>query len=167
MNTIRSATAALAVLAAGVGTVAALTATDAASAGTASAGSGTRSTTFTLRSHQGTDTNIDLGQTGFSAGDQDYFTGTLTRGAKHVGRLVGNCATARVGASTADQLCEFTLHLGQAQITAIGSVSSTQSGPGTFVLPIVGGTGRYDSATGQIAVTATNGKTFPIAVSLH
>jgi hypothetical protein len=163
MNTIRSATAALAVLAAGVGTIAALTTTDAASAGTASA----RSTSFTLKSHQGTDTNVDLGDTGFSAGDQDYFTGALTRGGKHVGRLVGSCATARVGASTADQLCEFTLHLGKAQITAIGSVSSTQSGPGTFVLPIVGGTGRYDSAAGQIAVTATSGKTFPIAVSVR
>jgi D-alanyl-D-alanine carboxypeptidase len=164
MNTIRSATAVVAVLAAGVGTLAGLTAVDSASAGTPSAAA---SGSFTVRAHHGTDSSVDLGKTGFSAGDQDLFTGALTRHGKHVGRVVGTCTTVRVGRSTADQLCEFVLHLGAAQITATGSVSSTQHGPGTFALPVVGGTGRYRDAHGQIAVIATNGKSFPITVSLH
>ena len=164
MNTIRSTTAVVTFLVAGVGTVAGLSAVGSASAGTASAAG---AATFTLRAHHGTDASIDLGKADFSAGDQDLFTGELTRNGKHVGRLVGSCATARVGRSTADQLCEFVLRLGNAQITASGSVSSTQQGPGTFELPVVGGTGRYRGAAGQIAVTATSGKTFPITVSLR
>jgi hypothetical protein len=167
MNTIRSAAAVATVLAAGVGTIAALTATDAASAGTAQARSWVRSDTFTLHVHQSTDDNIDLGHTGFSAGDQDLFTARLTRSGMHAGRLVGSCTTVRVGKSTADQLCEFVLRLHHGQLTATGTVTSTQQGPGTFMLPIVGGTGRYHSAAGQITVTATSGDTFPIAVSLR
>ncbi|MFZ2015215.1 MAG: hypothetical protein WAV00_15460 [Nocardioides sp.] len=50
---------------------------------------------------------------------------------------------------------------------ASGTTRSGKSGPGTFALPILGGTGRYQTAAGQIAVTATNGKTFPIAISLR
>jgi hypothetical protein len=163
MNTIRSTTAVVTVLVAGVGTAAGLAVVGSASAGTAAGGADT----FTLRAHHGTDASIDLGKADFSAGDQDLFTGELTRNGKHVGRLVGSCVTARVGRSTADQLCEFVLRLGDAQITASGSVSSTPQGPGTFALPVVGGTGRYRNAAGQIAVAATSGKTFPITVSLR
>jgi hypothetical protein len=168
MNRTRTATTVLAVAAAAAGTAVAVSAVGTASAGTASAGTASaRPGSFTVQAHHGTDTNVDLGKHGFSAGDQDLFTGTLTRQGKHVGRLVGTCTTARVGAATADQLCEFVLHLGGAQITASGSVSSSPKGPGTFALPVTGGTGRYASASGQIAVTATNGKTFPITVSLR
>ena len=140
------------------------TAVGSASAGTTPAD---RAGSFTVRAHHGTDSSLDLGKAGFSAGDQDLFTGALTRNGKHAGRLVGSCTTVRVGRSTADQLCEFVLHLGRAQITASGSVSSTQRGPGTFALPVLGGTGRFQGAAGQIAVTATNGRTFPITVSLR
>jgi len=162
MHRTRTAATVLAVVAAAAGTAAAVSAAGIASAGTASR----TSDTFTIQTHHGSEANLDLGKTGFSAGDQDLFTGSLTRQGKHVGRLVGTCTTVRAGASTADQLCEFVLHLGNAQLTAAGTVSSTQQGPGTFALPILGGTGRYRSAAGQIAVTATNGKTFPITVSL-
>jgi hypothetical protein len=137
-----------------------------ATAGSATAGTPT-SGTFTVRAHHGADTNIDLGPKGFSAGDEDLFTGALTRHGKHVGRYVGNCTTARVS-STADQLCEFVLHLGKAQITAAGTVRSTEQGPGTFQLPVLGGTGRYQGADGQITVTATGGgSSFPMTISVH
>ncbi len=63
--------------------------------------------------------------------------------------------------------CAFDLHLARGQIMASGTTRSGKSGPGTFALPILGGTGRYQTAAGQIAVTATNGKTFPIAISLR
>jgi len=161
MNIIRSLVIGTTVVAAGAGATAVLAATGSASAGTASA-----SRSFTVNAHRGSDTNIDLGKTGFSAGDQDLFTGTLTRAGNRVGRFAGSCTTARVG-QTADQLCEFVLRLGKGQITASGTVRSGQSGPGTFALPILGGTGRYQGVGGQISVTATNGSSFPIQVSVR
>jgi allene oxide cyclase-like protein len=135
-------------------------------AGTASART-PESGTFTVRAHQGTDTNLDQGKPGFSAGDQDLFTGLLTRKGEHVGRVTGTCTTVSVGATAANQLCEFDLQFGSSQIATSGAVRAGQAGPGTFHLPIVGGTGRYRHARGQIAVTATNGSSFPITVSLR
>lgn len=167
MNTVRSTAVVATVLAAGAATITALAVSGSASAGTAHGTTATRAGAFTLHAHQGTDSSIDLGKTGFSAGDQDLFTGALTRGGQRAGRLVGNCTTAHVGKATADQLCEFVLRLSHGQVTAIGDVSSTQQGPGTFSLPIVGGTGRYRTAAGQITVSATNSRTFPITVALR
>lgn len=134
--------------------------------GPASARTGTAGHTFTVRVHHGNETNVDLGRSGFSAGDEDLVVARLTRDGRNVGRLVGNCTTVRV-ARTADQLCEFVLHLAGGQITASGTTRAGQSGPGTFALPILGGTGRYLGADGQLAVTATSGASFPIRVSLR
>jgi hypothetical protein len=164
MNTFRSLITGVTVVAAGAAAGATLATTGTASAGPADS---PRATSFTLRAHHGSDANIDLGVTGLSAGDQDLFTGSLSRNGAHAGRFAGTCTTVRAGKSTADQLCEFVLHLAHGQITAAGTVRSGRSGPGTFALPILGGTGRYDTAAGQIAVTATNGKAFPIAITLH
>jgi hypothetical protein len=169
MSSIRSVVTGVAVVAATAGTAAALAATGTASAGTAGsgqAGGATALRTFGVVVHHGSESDLDLGKTGFSAGDQDLFTGALTRHGKHVGRLVGSCTTARAGRSSADQLCQFVLRLGRSQINASGTVSAGKQGPGTFVLPIVGGSGRYRRANGQIAVTATSGATFPITVAL-
>jgi hypothetical protein len=162
MSTIRSLITGATVVAVAGGATAVLAATGTATAGTAASAS---SRSFTVRAHHGSDANIDLGTSGFSAGDEDLFTGRLTRNGTSVGRFVGSCTTARVG-SSADQLCEFVLRLGPAQLTASGTVRSGQSGPGTFLLPILGGTGRYQGAGGEIAVTATDGSSFPIKVSL-
>jgi hypothetical protein len=164
MNTFRSLITGATIVAMGAAAAATLATTGTASAGTAGS---PRAASFTLRAHHGSDANIDLGATGFSAGDQDLFTGSLSRNGAHAGRFVGTCTTARAGKTTADQLCEFALHLTHGQITAAGTVRSGRSGPGTFALPILGGTGRYDTASGQITVTATNGKTFPIAITLR
>jgi hypothetical protein len=162
MNTITTLITGAAVVAAGTGAAAVLGSTGAASAGTAAASAHT----FTVTARHGSESNIDLGASGFSAGDVDLFTGPLIRGGHRAGYMVGSCTTARV-AKTADQLCEFVLHLGAGQITASGTVRSGEGGPGTFQLPILGGTGRYATAAGQIGVTATNGRSFPIQVSLR
>ena len=161
MTRIRNLIAMATVVAAGGGAAAALATTGAASAGTPSSG------TFVVRAHHGSESNIDLGRHGFSPGDVDLFAGSLTSGGQAVGRFVGTCSPVTVSQKVADQLCEFVLHLGSAQIIASGTVRSGQAGPGTFSLPVLGGTGRYSGAGGQIAVTATNGKSFPITVSLH
>jgi hypothetical protein len=154
-------------LALGASAIAVATNAGPATAGTSQEPSTRSATTFTVHVHHGTDTSLDLGDTGFSAGDQDLFTGPLTRHGTHVGHLVGSCTTARAGKTSADQLCEFVLHLGKAQITTAGTVSSGQQGPSTFTLPILGGTGRYDTAKGQIAVTPSNRATFPVTITLR
>ena len=164
MNPFQSLIIGVTVVAAGAGAVATVAATGTASAGTADA---TRAASFTLRGDHRSETNLDLGKSGFSAGDQDLFTGSLTRNGTHVGAFVGTCTTARAGKTTADELCTFVLHLAHGQIMASGTTRSGKSGPGTFVLPILGGTKRYQTAAGQIAVTATQGNTFPIAVTLR
>jgi hypothetical protein len=162
MNTIRTLVTGVTVVAAAAGATAVLSTTGSASAGTAR--SSTRS--FTLVAHHGSDANIDLGRAGFSPGDEDLLVAPLTRGGKSVGRLVGNCTNVRV-AKTADQLCEFVFHLGGGQITASGTVRSGSSGPRDFVLPILGGTGRYVDAGGQISVTPSSRSNLPIQVSLR
>ena len=180
MNSIRSLITGATVVAAGAGAAAALAVTGSAAAGTATGtATGTAPATapgtatapsagsFTLRAHHGSDASLDLGAKGFSAGDQDLFAGPLTRKGHAAGRFVGTCTMARVGHKSADQLCEFVLHLAHGQITASGTVRAGQGGPGTFALAILGGTGRYRAAAGQIAVTPSNGASFPIAVDLR
>ncbi|HEY2879042.1 hypothetical protein [Nocardioides sp.] len=164
MFTFRTLITSVTAVAAGAGAAATLAATGTASAGTADS---QRATSFTVRGHHGSETNLDLGKSGFSAGDQDLFTGSLTHHGTHAGSFVGTCTTARVGKTSADQLCTFVLHLAHGQIMASGTTRSGKSGPGTFALPILGGTDRYQTAGGQIAVTATNGKTFPITITLR
>ncbi len=163
MRTIRTLITGITVVAAGAGTAAALATTGTASAGTATASA----KVFDLAAHQSHDSAIDLGANGFSAGDEDLAVATLTRGGNRVGRLVLSCTTAHVGKASADQLCEFVMSLRGGQITAAGTVRAGQSGPGTFSLPILGGTGRYQGAGGQISVTSTNGGTVPIQVTLR
>jgi hypothetical protein len=164
MFTFRSLITGVTVVAVGAGAAATLAATGTASAGTAGSA---RAASFTVRAHHSSVTSLDLGKSGFSAGDQDLFTGPLTQNRTHAGSYTGTCTTARVGRKSADQLCTFVLHLAHGQIMASGATRSGASGPGTFALPILGGTGRYQTAAGQIAVTPTNGKTFPIAVTLR
>lgn len=137
-----------------------LASTGSAAAGTPRAGS------FTVHLHQTSDTRVDLGTKGFSAGDQEVGAANITRNGRRIGWANMSCTTARVGQSSADEMCDYVLHLGAAQITAAGSVRAGQHGPGTFHMPIVGGTGRYRGAAGQLAITATSGSTLPITIQL-
>jgi hypothetical protein len=163
MSTIRTLITGVTVVAAGAAGAAALAATGTASAGAAAASA----RSFTVTAHQGSDSSVDLGDAGPSAGDEALFDAPVFRGGKHVGRLVGKCTTARVGAQSLDQLCEFVLRLPHGQITASGTVRAGQSGPGSFALPILGGTGHYQGVGGQITVTAGSGRNIPIGVSLR
>ena len=161
MNRIRTgAVVSAAVLTAAAG-VAAVAGSSAANAGTSTAPS-----SFSARVYPGSEKHLDLGPSGFSAGDQDLFTGNIVRAGKRVGHVVGSCTTVRVGSTSAVQLCEWVLRLAHGQITATGSVRSGQHGPGTYALPIVGGTGIYDRAAGQLEITSTNGS-IPITVDLR
>jgi hypothetical protein len=52
------------------------------------------------------------------------------------------------------------------QITSSGLVRSTPAGPGTFFLAITGGTGAYQTAHGQVKITATSTNEVPITLYL-
>lgn len=160
MTTKRSIVTAVAIASAAVGTAVVLTLPSNASAGVPSSG------TFTVQAHQGSQANLDLGRHGMSAGDESLFTGGLSRHGTDVGLMVGECRTVRVGPRRAVELCDYDLRFGGAQLMASGSVAAGHGGPGTFTVPITGGTGRYLGAAGQLAITATNGPTVPITVQL-
>jgi hypothetical protein len=150
----------LAIAGAAAGVAVALALPGSASAGVPATG------TFTVRVHQGAEAHLDLGRSGMSAGDQDLFTGSLTRNGKRVGSMAGSCQAVRFGARSAVQLCEFDLRFGSSQIATRGTVVAGRNGPGTFTLPITGGTGKYLAATGQVTATASNDATLPITVQL-
>jgi hypothetical protein len=150
----------------GLGAAVLVVAGGAAAAPYAMASATTSATHFTVYAHAGTDRSIDVGRSGFSAGDYEVDSGRLGMGGQTVGYHDGDCVTVRVGASSADQLCTFTLHLRRGQLVASGVVRSGQQGPGTFALPITGGTGRFAGAGGTLTITAGNGPTIPMTVDL-
>lgn len=161
MNRIRtSAITIAAFLTVGAGASAGIAAISPASAETATP------SPFSVRVYPGSEKSLDLGKPGFSAGDQELFTGTIVRGGKHIGRMVGSCTAVRVGTTTADQLCAWVLRFADGQISASGLVVSSQQGPGTFALPIVGGTGRYTTAAGQLKITSSE-DSIPVSIDLR
>jgi hypothetical protein len=160
MSSKRSIVAGLALAGLSTGATVALALPGSATAGTPTTG------TFTVRAHQRSAAHLDLGRTGVSAGDEDLISGVLTRDGAQVGSLAGTCQAVRYRQHGAVQLCEFDLRFGTAQLTSSGMVVAGRNGPGTFTMPITGGTGRYLGAAGQLAVTATSGAALPITVTL-
>lgn len=122
---------------------------------------------FTVTAHGLSQKTVDVGHHGFSAGDYDVHSDRLTRGGAAAGWMAGTCLTTRVTRSHADQICDLELHLPQGQIVARGTVRSGAHGPGSFVLAIAGGTGKFDDATGSLSLAPTNGKTLPVTVNVR
>jgi hypothetical protein len=114
----------------------------------------------------GQETNIDLGKKGFSQGDQEIVALTLFRDGKRVGEAGNLCQFVRVTKASATDLCQVDMFLPQGQLTAHGLVTSTPAGPGTFSLAITGGTGAYQTAHGQVKITATSTSEVPITLYL-
>src|SRR4051794_30667581 len=106
-----------------VASAATAVATAVATAGAASAGTPS-SGTFTVHAYHLSDSQIDLGKPGYSVGDQDLGADRLMRHGKRVGWMAVSCTTTRLGKTSEDQLCQFVLHLGTAQLTSAGAVRS-------------------------------------------
>jgi hypothetical protein len=102
---------------------------------------------------------VDLGDPGFSLGDQDVFTDDLLtkRRGKTVGFDGGVCSVVRVAdASTQSGTlqCLVTYSLKQGQITTQGLVRVANGAlEGTQIAAVTGGTRRFRNATGESAVT--------------
>lgn len=131
--------------------------------GSAAASGGAQFTVYAVHS---SDTSVDAGKPGFSAGDMDVNSAQLIQGGRSAGWETGSCLTTFVGATHADQICHFVLVLNGGQIVADGAVRGGPQGPGTFTLAIVGGTGSYRQARGEIQVTPTAGSRVPFTVSV-
>ena len=110
------------------------------------------------------ETNLDLGKKGFSQGDQELVALNLFRDGKKIGEAGNLCQFVRVTKASATDLCQVDMSLPAGQITAQGLVRSTPAGPGTFFLAITGGTGTYQTAHGQVKITATTTNEVPITV---
>jgi hypothetical protein len=99
---------------------------------------------------------LDLGETGFSLGDQVVFSDDLQRGGADAGTDGGACTVVRVADAVAQSgtlqcLVTFSLERGQITTQALDTLTNGQFA-GTQVAAITGGTGRFRDATGEAAV---------------
>jgi hypothetical protein len=91
----------------------------------------------------------DLGDEGFSLGDQGVFAEKLLKGGKKVGHSGGVCTITSLEREEAQ--CVVTAWFRGGQITVQGLVDiANESEP--FVLPITGGSGKYEGAEGEVHV---------------
>jgi hypothetical protein len=114
------------------------------SSGAASAGTSAKAQTFrlTLR-HDGAFKQVDQPPDGPSAGDENIFTGSLVSKGKKRGEMQGYCVN--IPAQRVE--CSESVQLRGGQIALLAGFGKGNSG----VVPIVGGTGAYANARGDIA----------------
>jgi hypothetical protein len=114
-------------------------------------------TTLTLTSETIQSTELDLGETGFSQGDQFVFTDQLFMQGKMVGLLGGTCTVVHAAGPTpgpeSHQQCVATFDLPKGQVTGQAMFPVEQLRRAPFA--ITGGTGAYRDAGGQGTVTQT------------
>lgn len=99
-------------------------------------------------------TEVDLGEAGFSTGDQLVFSDDLFWRGELVGSLDGVCTVTRLdeAAETETDLCVVTATLPKGQISVQGAIMFDADFDGRLKLGITGGTGRYDDAAGEVKV---------------
>jgi Allene oxide cyclase barrel like domain len=90
---------------------------------------------------------IDVGAPGFSLGDEVVFAGDLRQAGERVGRVGVVCTfTSAADPSMVQAQCPATADLPGGQITLQGLVTNRD----LRVLPITGGSGRYQGAEGEM-----------------
>ena len=80
-----------------------------------------------------------------SAGDSFVFSNDVS--GDRTGRLLGGCAVADAGEPT----CHVTYTLADGQVTVAGVPDFSQQAE-TFTIPVTGGAGPYQGATGEVRV---------------
>jgi hypothetical protein len=109
-------------------------------------------------------TELDLGATGFSQGDQMIFTDDVFRDGKKVGTAGGACTAVRVTASAILYHCQSSVRLPKGQLSGqlLGWTSQQ-----TLTYAITGGTGAYRDAGGYATLPNTQNATYPVTVFLE
>ena len=90
---------------------------------------------------------VDQHPPGFSPGDVQIFGGRLLSSGQPRGRVQAYCVVV----SSSNQECSFTYALDGGQIAAVVGYGKGLSANKTSTDPIVGGTGAYEGARGQIS----------------
>jgi hypothetical protein len=115
----------------------------------------TDGTTIAFTEHETSNKTFNLGTAhGVAVGFIQLDANDDIQAGHKIGHDGGSCTITRVSNGTADDLCNVTFALTNGQIDAAGLVTSTPSGPGTFTIAIVGGTGLYNGARGEATVVS-------------
>ncbi len=126
--------------------------------------------TLRVRGERSTRRYLDLGDAGFSLGDQFAFTNDLLRDGEKVGEDGGLCVVVRLttaGASTFK--CVGSNYLPGGQITVQGLVTygpDEEFKADPYLFAITGGTGRYRTAQGDVKIRELGGGRLRIAFRL-
>ena len=129
-----------------------------ASPGTASAGG----TTLHFTAHFTHGSIVDAAPVGPSAGDQQVVVGTLTQASQVAGRFGFVCEFLTASTSTTEA-CQGTGRLGGGSIV-VGGASQMNTQDHTWA--VVGGTGKYRGATGQVLIHDIDDHTSEVTVEL-
>jgi hypothetical protein len=119
--------------------------------------------TITVIEHATTDTTVDLGAKGDSVGDTLVWANDVydAQDANKVGTDQGSCVRTAVGKSWE---CNWTVFLPDGQISVEGPYYDTSDS----TLAIVGGTGKYAGAAGEMTLKARdNGTEYEFSYHIH
>jgi hypothetical protein len=121
-------------------------------------------TTLSFTQHTVVDKYFNLGpHSGLGVGQVEIGADDDVSGTTTIGHDGFYCIMSRLSHATADDLCNVDFVLTGGKIDISGLVTSTQNGPGTFTMAIVGGTGTYANARGEATVVSAD----PDRVTLH
>ena len=116
-------------------------------------------------------TYVDLGEEGFSLGDQFVFTNDLMSGDTKVGEDGGACTVVRLTDAGATVQCNGTNSLPGGQIAVQGVVTygeeDAEFKQDPYPLAIIGGTGRYRSARGEVVVQEVSSEEFHLTFRIR
>jgi hypothetical protein len=105
-------------------------------------------------------TPVDLGPPGDSPGDMFVFDQPLLNEAReNIGSNSGYCVRTLPGQFSE---CQWTLTMANGTMTVAGREAET----GTSLIPIIGGTGAFEGASGVLATTPNGDRTFTQVLTL-
>jgi hypothetical protein len=105
----------------------------------------------------------DLGEKGDSATDLATFSEEARQNGKPVGRTFGSCTLAGTE-QEARGMCSLTTELEEGNVTAAGAIDFRREDQPQD-LPIVGGTGEFENASGTLTV-GTPGEETPLTITV-
>lgn len=97
-------------------------------------------------------TEVDLGDEGFSQGDQIVFRDHLFRGGRRAGTGAGTCTAVQAEEGAVAFHCAGTLSLADGQVTLQGLMSFVEGEEIPRITAVTGGTGRYRGVGGEMLI---------------